>query len=148
MKIYTKTGDLGETGLWGRKKVPKNHKIIEALGTIDELSANLGLINGPKIEKIQQELQTINSAISGFKTKVPDVGWLEKEIDRMQTKLPELKNFILPKGQIHVARAVCRRAERRVVDPAVGRDDAVKYLNRLSDYLFVLARWIAAKSSP
>lgn len=139
MKIYTKTGDKGETSLFNGLKVKKSHKIIEALGTIDELNAWMGLL---KLTDIQKDLMAISAQVAGFKKfKSLKVERLEKEIDRMQEELPELRNFILPMGQIHLARAVCRRAERRIVDPARGRDDILKYLNRLSDYLFVLARW-------
>lgn len=137
-KIYTKTGDTGKTVLIGGKRVPKNHPIIEALGSIDELNAVLGTIDYP-LEDIQKDLQTLSSKIAGYKsTKSLKVYKLEREIDRMQKKLPKLKSFIIPKGQVHVARAICRRAERRVV--AIDMD--ARYLNRLSDYLFVLARWI------
>lgn len=142
MKIYTKTGDLGETGLWGGKRVPKNHQIIEALGAIDELNALLGTINLSPLENIQKDLMTINSVIAGFETKVPDPQKLEKEIDKMQAKLPELNRFILPKGPLHLARAVCRRAERRAITAGF----KIKYLNRLSDYLFILARYVNFKS--
>lgn len=157
MKIYTKTGDKGETGLWGGKRVLKSNPVVEALGAIDELNAILGMlemrkhkIEGRKIERIQKELMVINSAIGGFEAKVPSEKWLEKEIDSMNDSLPKLVNFIIPSGQIHFARAVCRRAERRAIvigdsgarfaARRAAQNDILKYLNRLSDYLFVLAR--------
>lgn len=137
MKIYTKKGDKGETGLIGGKKVPKTDAVVEALGAIDELNAHLGNLNLP-LEEIQRDLMSIASEIAGGKKAKASEKWLEKEIARMQKELPELHNFILPSGPIHLARAVCRRAERRVLIIK-----SVKYLNRLSDYLFVLARWVA-----
>ncbi len=144
MKIYTRTGDRGETGLYGGKRVPKDDPIIEALGSLDELNAMLGNLELP-LDKIQKDLQTIASQIAGHKGKTPSVKRLENEIDRMEKDLPELHNFILPKGPVHLARAICRRAERRVV--AVAAPGRAKYLNRLSDYLFVLARWMASGRS-
>lgn len=134
MPIYTKTGDKGMTGLFSGKRVSKKSPIIETLGSIDELNAWLGVIGG--LEEIQKDLMVINSFIAGFKVKIPGSEWLEKEIDRMEKKLPKLRNFILPKGQIHLARAVCRRAERDMIKAGF----KIIYLNRLSDYLFVLAR--------
>lgn len=140
MKIYTKTGDKGATSLWGGKRVKKSHKIIETVGVIDELIAWLGLL---KLTKIQKDLMVINSCLAGYKRKIPNEKWLEEEIDKMETRLPKLKNFILPQNNIHIARAVCRRAERVVVSltPNPYPLTAIKYINRLSDYLFVLARW-------
>lgn len=142
MKIYTKTGDKGATSLWGGKRVKKSHKIIETVGVIDELIAWLGLL---KLTKIQKDLMVINSLLAGVRGEGlgASVKNLEQEIDRMQKKLPPLHNFILPQNQIHIARAVCRRAERVVVSltPNPYPLTAIKYLNRLSDYLFVLARW-------
>lgn len=146
MKIYTKTGDKGETGLFGGKRVKKSDKIVEALGSIDELNATLGTLDIP-LEDIQKDLMVIAARIAGFpKRKALSVKKLEKEIDKMQEELPELRNFILPKGQIHLARAVCRRIERRIIDSGFRRNDTLKYLNRLSDYLFVLARFINYKN--
>lgn len=138
MKIYTKTGDGGTTSLFNGKRVKKSHKIIEALGTIDELNASMGLL---KLTDIQKDLMAISAEVAGYKNQVlgSRVQWLEKEIDRMQKELPGLRNFILPTGQIHLARAVCRRAERRI--NFLKNKNILKYLNRLSDYLFVLARW-------
>jgi len=168
-KIYTKTGDLGETSLIGGTKVPKSHLRIETYGTVDELNSYIGLINdhitnvhSKKIlREIQDRLFTIGSSLACDpdkepKMKIPDlkeedVVLLEKEIDKMNEELPVMKSFILPGGHVaisvtHIARCVCRRAERLTVslhehnmfvDPLV-----IKYLNRLSDYLFVLARYI------
>ena len=169
MKIYTRTGDKGTTSLIGGTKVPKSHIRIEAYGTVDELNSWIGLVsdqiklkNSKKILKeIQDRLFTIGSSLAcdpekETKLKIPDlketdVILLEKEIDKMNEKLPPMKSFILPSGHLvvssaHVARCVCRRAERlcvtleeqkMFVDPLI-----IKYLNRLSDYLFVLARFI------
>ncbi len=169
MKIYTRTGDKGITSLIGGTKVPKSHIRIEAYGTVDELNSWIGLVsdqiklkNSKKILKeIQDRLFTIGSSLAcdpekETKLKIPDlketdVILLEKEIDKMNEKLPPMKSFILPSGHLvvssaHVARCVCRRAERlcvtleeqkMFVDPLI-----IKYLNRLSDYLFVLARFI------
>ncbi len=170
MKIYTKTGDKGKTSLIGGTKVYKSDLRIEAYGTIDELNSYVGLcldhlksdnINNVLAE-IQDRLFTIGSALAcdpdkETKLKIPDlhetdVELLEKEIDRMNEVLPLMKSFILPGGNIsvstlHIARCVCRRSERccvrmqkkeMEVEPLI-----IKYLNRLSDYLFVLARFAA-----
>jgi cob(I)alamin adenosyltransferase len=165
-KIYTKTGDQGETGLFGGKRLPKSHIRIEAYGTVDELNSHLGLVSDGYeneearkiLKEIQDRLFTIGSNLASDPSKnmnVPDVHesditLLEKEIDKMNEVLPPLKSFILPGGhtlvsQCHVARCVCRRAERVVV--SLNSVEAVEpiliqYLNRLSDYLFVLARKI------
>ncbi|MCG8330223.1 MAG: cob(I)yrinic acid a,c-diamide adenosyltransferase [Chitinophagales bacterium] len=168
-RIYTKTGDQGETGLFGGKRLPKNHLRIEAYGTVDELNAFLGLLRDYSqgdttnvLKAIQDRLFTIGANLASDPDKtmqVPDIHEsdievLEKEIDRMNDELPPLKNFILPGGhpqvsQCHLARCVCRRAERRVV--ALSQEEYVlpiliKYLNRLSDYLFVLGRMIAKEN--
>ena len=168
IKIYTKTGDAGKTALLGGTKVPKSHIRIDSYGTVDELNSVIGmvrdLLNDPHsrdvLKAIQDRLFTIGAALACDPDKEPlmkipdlketDVNILEKEIDAMNEVLPAMKNFILPGGNIavstcHVARCVCRRAERicvamqehqEFVDPLV-----LKYLNRLSDYLFVLARY-------
>jgi cob(I)alamin adenosyltransferase len=166
-KIYTKTGDAGETGLFGGKRLPKSHLRIEAYGTIDELNAFLGLLKdtiteaqlGDFIKSVQDNLFTIGSRLASDPEKemqVPEikreaVEALEKYIDKMEENLPLLKNFILPGGHTtvsfcHIARCVCRRAERRVV--ALSLESPVEpvilnYLNRLSDFLFVLGRKLA-----
>jgi cob(I)alamin adenosyltransferase len=170
MKIYTKKGDQGSTGLIGGTRVSKGDVRIEAYGTIDELNSYIGLIAcldidvrmQAQLHEIQDRLFTIGSSLACDPEKAPamkipdlkesDVSWLENEIDRMNEFLPEMKFFILPGGHptvstIHICRCVCRRAERIAVhlheeqlfvDPLV-----IKYLNRLSDYLFVLSRYAA-----
>jgi cob(I)alamin adenosyltransferase len=165
MKIYTKKGDTGTTQLIGGTRVPKHHLRIEAYGTIDELNAFVGLVRDQQISdshktlllEIQDRLFTIGASLASdpekSKMKIPDlkeedVILLEKEMDKMEEQLPELKSFVLAGGHptvsfCHLARCVCRRAERLVVhlsehdfvDPLV-----LKYLNRLSDYFFVLSR--------
>ena len=167
MKIYTKKGDEGNTQLLGGSMVKKNHIKLECYGTIDELNAFIGNIYDQKISeshkeillKIQNQLFNLGSCIAfdGKKEsiKLPNVTeknieMLEKAIDKMDASLPILKNFILPSGlstvsKCHIARTICRRAERNLV--ALGEEEKInplhlKYLNRLSDYLFVLARMI------
>ena len=168
MKIYTKTGDKGLTSLIGGTRVPKSSLRIECYGTVDELNSHIGLVRDqdvnaarrPLLKEIQDRLFTIGSALAAdpekSKMKLPDlhaadVTLLEEEMDRMNTELPELRAFILPGGHpavshTHVARCVCRRAERMVIH--LGEDSfvaelVVVYLNRLSDYLFVLSRAMA-----
>lgn len=168
MKIYTKTGDDGTTALFGGKRVPKSDLRIDTYGTVDELNAYIGLlsdfaINASRKEflvRIQDRLFTIGAILAvepgNTKVKVPrlsdeDVLALEKEIDRMTELLPPLSAFILPGGHkevsfAHIARTVCRRAERLAV--ALNGAEAINakvlvFLNRLSDYLFVLARMMA-----
>lgn len=165
MKIYTKKGDSGTTQLIGGTRIPKHSLRIESYGTVDELNSYIGLIRDQEINplyrdqlvEIQDRLFTIGSSLavdSGKSNmKLPevseqDVSFLEEAMDTMDGLLPEMKNFVLPGGHTtvsfcHIARCVCRRAERNVthlheneaIDPVV-----MKYLNRLSDYLFVLAR--------
>lgn len=163
-KIYTKTGDTGETSLFGGQRLPKSHIRIESYGTVDELNAQIGLLRDSVdiaavrdlLIDVQNRLFDIGSNLATSPDKkLPtpgigeaDVEMLEQAIDQMNQELPELKNFILPGGhpivsQCHIARCVCRRAERRVV--ALDAEEKVnplviRYLNRLSDYLFVLAR--------
>ena len=168
MKIYTKTGDQGSTSLIGGKKVLKSHLRIEAYGTVDELNSYVGLcrelvndhVSKAALQEIQDRLFTIGSTLAtdpgkDIKMKLPDlkdsdVTFLENEIDRMNESLPEMKNFILPGGNmvvahLHVARCICRRAERCSVRlEEVGEEvnaTVLIYLNRLSDYLFTLARY-------
>jgi cob(I)alamin adenosyltransferase len=168
-KIYTKTGDAGKTSLIGGTKVPKSHIRIDSYGTVDELNSYIGLVNDyltddqskATLKEIQDRLFTVGSSLACDPDKEPlmkipdlketDVQFLEHEIDRMNEALPEMKSFILPGGHhtistAHIARCVCRRAERicvamqqadMFIDPLV-----IKYLNRLSDYLFVLSRYI------
>jgi cob(I)alamin adenosyltransferase len=169
-KIYTKTGDLGKTSLIGGTKVSKSHIRIESYGTVDELNSWIGLskdhlsdaVSKETLQEIQDRLFTIGSSLACDPDKEPlmkipdlveqDITVLEKEIDRMSDLLPVMKSFILPGGHVavstlHVARCICRRAERvcvlmqddnMFVDPLV-----IRYLNRLSDYLFMLARYTA-----
>jgi len=172
MKIYTKTGDRGKTSLFGGTRVPKYNLRIEAYGTIDELNSFIGLIRDQEIDKntfdvlvkIQTELFTLGSMLATPKDKellkngkerlnIPkinysDIEFLEKEIDVMNSELPSMTNFILPGGHstvsyCHIARTVCRRAERITVNLSQHEEIntiTISYLNRLSDYLFVLAR--------
>ncbi len=169
-KIYTKTGDLGKTSLIGGTKVFKSNLRIESYGTVDELNSYIGLVcdhvqdeSSKKILKeIQDRLFTIGASLACDPDKEPimkipdlkeaDVELLEREMDQMDEQLTPMKSFVLPGGHIavstiHVARCVCRRTERicvglqeleMFIDPMV-----IKYLNRLSDYLFVLSRYIA-----
>ena len=165
MKIYTKTGDKGETGLFGNERVSKHSRRIEAYGTVDELNSVIGIVrsmNPPNeidliLEETQNDLFTLgadlatptNSNSSVPRIKASDVARLEKHIDDIDSKLKQLKHFILPGGtQIaatsHFARTVCRRAERRVVKLSKKEEiseQAIIYLNRLADLLFVLARY-------
>ena len=171
MKIYTKTGDKGETSLFGGGRVPKNHARVEAYGTIDELNAALGLAlaAGPPepidqwLREVQQHLFHLGSdlatpldAKSDWVTRIgqSQVSWLEDSIDRMTAELEPLRNFILPGGtpvaaQLHLARTICRRAERRIVtlqETSETNALTVIYVNRLSDWLFTLARYDNAKA--
>jgi cob(I)alamin adenosyltransferase len=165
MKIYTKTGDKGQTSLIGGTRVPKHHIRIESYGTVDELNSFIGLIRDQQIDEqskkvlieIQDRLFTIGSSLASdpekSKMKIPDlkdedVTFLEKEIDKMNETLPEMRSFVLPGGHTtvsycHLARCVCRRAERATIhlsENSFVADLVIKYLNRLSDYLFVLSR--------
>ncbi|HMN89323.1 MAG TPA: cob(I)yrinic acid a,c-diamide adenosyltransferase [Saprospiraceae bacterium] len=166
-KIYTKTGDQGETSLFGGKRLPKSHLRIEAYGTVDELNSWIGLlqdsINLPEavhqLQEVQDRLFTLGSNLASDPDKemiTPDIHEadvirLEQAMDTMNVMLPPLKNFILPGGHptvsyCHITRCVCRRAERLVVHLAQTEPVEpiiIRYLNRLSDYLFVLARAIA-----
>lgn len=163
-KIYTKTGDKGETALFGGKRLPKHHIRIEAYGTIDELNAFIGLLRdcideatlSQYLKNIQDKLFSIGSVLAcdpekdfGLKSvDESDISDLEKAIDAIDAVVPPLKNFILPGGHTtvsfcHIARCVCRRAERQVValnTTAAVPEIIIRYLNRLSDYLFILAR--------
>jgi cob(I)alamin adenosyltransferase len=167
MKIYTKTGDKGFTSLIGGTRVAKHHLRIESYGTVDELNSYIGLIRDQDItahdkellKQIQDRLFTIGSSLASdperSKMVIPDlhmtdVELLEQEMDAMNEQLPELRHFILPGGNntisfCHIARCICRRAERITVHLAEEStvDEKVNiYLNRLSDYLFTLARKI------
>jgi cob(I)alamin adenosyltransferase len=165
MKIYTKTGDKGFTSLIGGTRVPKHHLRIESYGTVDELNSYIGLIRDQALavrdqqilKEIQDRLFTIGSMLASdpekSKMKIPDlhdqdIELLENEMDKMNETLPELKHFVLPGGNpiasyCHIARCVCRRAERITVHLAEMEwvdEKATVYLNRLSDYLFTLSR--------
>jgi len=169
-KIYTKTGDKGQTSLIGGTRLPKHHVRIEAYGTVDELNSHLGLLRDVIEEKntfdllisIQDRLFTIGSQLAADpeknKMQLPkvfeeDVTALEKAIDEMNAQVPEMKSFVLPGGHVyvsycHIARCVCRRAERAVMRLAENEsvhELHIKYLNRLSDYLFMLSRWLIMK---
>lgn len=168
MKIYTKTGDKGTTSLIGGSKVSKSHLRIETYGTVDELNSYIGLCrdlipdkhSATILQEIQDRLFTIGSALAcdpkkETKLLIPDlkesdIHLLEKEIDQMEEKLEPMRSFILPTGHstistLHIARCVCRRAERscvRMEEENMAVEPIIyKYLNRLSDYLFVLARF-------
>lgn len=172
MKIYTKKGDKGQTSLIGGTRVPKYHLRIEAYGTVDELNVYIGLIRGQDIDasfqavlkEIQDRLFTVGSSLAAdpekSKMKIPDlyasdIEFLELEIDKMDSELPLLKHFILPGGSdpisfCHLARVICRRAERLCVqlsETTFVDEKVIIYLNRLSDYLFVLGRKIAFDSN-
>lgn len=165
MKIYTRTGDKGKTTLVGGKPVPKTHIRIEAYGTVDELIANLGLLRDmsdqPAIRdfllEVQDRLMTCAAILAtdcdDCQIKIPeicnqDIISLENAIDEMESALPPLSSFIVPGGHIvssqcHIARTVCRRAERQIIRLSTELfvpETVIKYINRLSDYLFVLAR--------
>ena len=168
MKIYTKTGDKGETSLIGGTRVKKSHVRIESYGTIDELNSYIGLVRDQEVnagrkdllKEIQDRLFTIGSSLASdpekSKMKIPDlhaedITLLEKEIDQMNEELPPLRVFVLPGGHqsvsfCHLARCVCRRAERLTIalqEESFVADLVIQYLNRLSDYLFVLSRKMA-----
>ncbi len=170
MKIYTKTGDKGETGLFTGKRVPKNSPYIEGYGNVDELNSSIGLalsfIKDLEILEILKAIQKqlfrvgadLATAYDNKKSKAAkyiertsesDIQKLEKIIDRLEEKLPKLKNFVLPAGSrgaatLHLSRTICRRAERSVttlLQAKKANPQVLMYLNRLSDLLFVLARY-------
>jgi cob(I)alamin adenosyltransferase len=163
LKIYTRTGDKGETGLFGGTRVPKNDPRIEAYGTIDELNSFLGVVRAawpdspvdPLLHQAQTDLFEIGAhlaspGLSRFPgVELARIEELEHSIDTMESELEPLRTFILPGGtlpaaHLHVARTVCRRAERLVVglhDESPATESSVAYLNRLSDWLFVAARF-------
>lgn len=169
MKIYTKTGDKGMTSLIGGTRVPKNSIRLDSYGTIDELNSYLGMIRSYPVDPlIAEELTEIQSRLfdvgghlatdpqaSQVKSKLGikerDIQKLEEAIDRMDAQVPPLKYFVLPGGDplvsfCHIARTVCRRAERRILDLASEAEVdelVIKYVNRLSDYLFMLSRKVA-----
>lgn len=159
MKIYTRTGDDGSTGTFSGERLVKNHPRIEATGAVDELNSHLGAAISCQpaepvadaLRRVQNDLFALGVDLTSCSSTFAEAGaaWLEEDIDRMTAELEPLRNFILPGGspaaaQIHVARTVCRRAERRII--TLGEQEAVSqavkiYLNRLSDYLFTLARY-------
>ena len=149
MTVYTKTGDKGKTGTASGKRVSKSSKIIQAIGAIDELNSYLGIIG--KFTDVQRNLFTINSILSGAKLQLSKnaIKKMEREIDEMEERMPVLANFIIYSGtpratKIYYARALCRRAERILVaasDSKYPNLDKLAYLNRLSDYLFTIARY-------
>ena len=169
MKIYTRTGDSGTTALFGGGRVPKTHARIDAYGTVDETNSHLGLARAhlrgspaedrldPVLARLQGELLVLGADLAtpaDARPSVPRmdadrVARLERDIDAFEADLPPLRHFILPGGDaagaaLHVARTVCRRAERLTVEAAAREaisEQVVIYLNRLSDLLFVLARW-------
>ena len=177
MKVYTKTGDNGTTALFGGTRVPKDHVRIESYGTVDELNSYIGLIRDQEMKQhykdilieIQDRLFTVGAMLATPPEKEvlkngekrlqnlgiieSDIEFLEKEIDAMEDSLPQMTHFVLPGGHTtvsycHIARCVCRRAERLAVhlshnEPVA--DITIKYLNRLSDYLFVLARKLSSE---
>ena len=172
MKIYTKTGDKGTTALFGGTRVPKHHIRIDSYGTVDELNSHIGLVRDQKINQlyknvlinIQDKLFTVGAILATDPEKtilkngkerlnIPkiseeDITLLENEMDRMNESLPPMTHFVLPGGHqtvsfCHIARCVCRRAERlasALNDLEPFQPESLTYLNRLSDYLFVLAR--------
>lgn len=167
IRIYTKTGDQGETSLLGGTRLPKHHVRIEAYGTVDELNSHLGLLRDviddqqttDLLIRIQDRLFTLGSQLAADPAKnkmtLPelsenDIVQLEAAIDAIDAQLPEMKSFVLPGGHVfvsycHIARCVCRRAERAVLRLAAEEqvnEVNIKYLNRLSDYLFMLCRWL------
>ncbi len=167
MKIYTKSGDLGETSLWGGSRVKKSHPRVSTYGTLDEANSTLGLALSflpasesqiqQRLIRVQNELFQVGAELAtqaGAKNSCALIGEieikaLENEIDEMESKLDPLKNFILPSGgsagsAIHLARTIVRRSERECVELTLNenlRPEVVRYLNRLSDYLFVMARY-------
>lgn len=169
MKIYTKTGDAGETGLFGGPRVRKDHARIEAFGTVDELNSELGIVRthapaatfDPLLRRIQNELFDLGAQLAtpgpaDERITEAHVAAIEAEIDRHEEELEPLKNFILPAGTplaaaIHVARTVCRRAERRVVilheQGQLQNPEIIIFLNRLADLLWLFARWVETQNA-
>jgi cob(I)alamin adenosyltransferase len=173
MKIYTRKGDDGTTGLLGGVRVAKHHARIEAYGNVDELNSYLGLLrdllpgspHSDLLLAIQDRLFTIGSHLAldpshAGKMQLPqlnsaDVEALEKAMDAMDEKLPPMKNFVLPGGHptvshVHIARCICRRAERSIVflnEQSALEPLILEYMNRLSDYLFTLSRMVSAENN-
>ena len=171
MKVYTKTGDKGTTSLVGGTRVAKNSPRLEAYGTIDELNSYLGMLRSLSTIELEKEfideiliiqsrlfdigacLATESEEVYKIKLSGDDVAYLEKAIDKMSEELPPIRFFILPGGGLansyaHLARTVCRRAERRIIDLSETcsiNELVITYINRLSDYLFVLSRYFTLK---
>lgn len=166
VKIYTKTGDKSETSLFGGKRIPKSHLRIETYGAIDELNSLLGIVISKLADKraeefinqVQKDLFLIGSYLAGSKVNISGLSWrvknFEEVIDSLDSELPELKNFILPEGTeratyLFYARAIVRRVERELVSLSQSEEVDSKvlvYFNRLSDFLFILARYLNFKS--
>lgn len=159
MPVYTKTGDQGETAVWGNKRLKKSHPIIEANGSIDEFSSMIGVVIAeiptlsPPLTKVQKDLYEIMAYIAHSPVTIDALEKrtleIEKEIDSIDASLPALTSFILPQGTkeaswLNLLRTTCRRAERKVVEIADSQSaidqQILRYLNRLSDYLYVLSR--------
>ena len=169
-RIYTKLGDGGETHLGDMSRVPKTHPRIEAYGAVDELNAQIGLALAAGgvpdryadwLRRIQNDLFDVGADLSvppggereRLRVAPEQVGWLEAACDEVNAELPALKSFVLPGGtpaaaHLHVCRTVCRRAERRALDVDDGNPEVVRYLNRLSDLLFILSRGANAGEEP
>lgn len=167
MKVYTKTGDAGQTSLFGGRRVSKTHIRIEAYGTIDELNSTIGLLasvinftdQNELLVEIQRRLFTIGAILASDPEKelptpdlhTEDIVLLENTMDNLEAQLPPLRSFVLPGGSssnaiAHICRTITRRAERRVLELAAEEDIpmiVVRYLNRLSDYFFMLSRYVA-----
>ena len=164
-KIYTKTGDRGTTGTF-HGRMAKSDQLATAIGTVDELNSWIGMVRisplfvpplklrggnpkgegdiGVELKRIQNDLLVIGSQLAGSEKRIngAETKHLEKMIDKLTKELPKLANFIYPTGYLQVARAVCRRAEREVVAAAIKEKNILKYLNRLSDALFTMGRWV------
>ena len=178
-RIYTKLGDAGETHLGDMSRVPKTHPRIEAYGAVDELNAQIGLAltvdgmpqrYGAWLRRIQNDLFDVGADLSvpeggereRLRVRAEQVDWLEEACDELNAQLKPLRSFVLPGGtpaaaQLHVCRTVCRRAERRALQVEDGNPEVLRYLNRLSDLLFILSRganrgeeplWEPGKFSP
>jgi cob(I)alamin adenosyltransferase len=169
-RIYTRLGDSGETHLGDMSRVPKTHPRIEAYGAIDELNAHVGLTLTVKglpdgyaewLRRVQNDLFDLGADLSvpegdereRLRVRPEQVTWLEEACDEVNATLEPLKSFVLPGGSataahLHVCRTVCRRAERRALDVAEANPEIVRYLNRLSDLLFILSRGANVGSEP
>jgi cob(I)alamin adenosyltransferase len=169
-RIYTKLGDGGETHLGDMSRVPKTHPRIEAYGAVDELNAQIGLAltveelpdgYGGWLRRIQNDLFDVGADLAvppggereRLRVAPEQVAWLEEACDEVNAELPALKSFVLPGGtraaaHLHVCRTVCRRAERRAIQVEDGNPEVVRYLNRLSDLLFILSRGANAGEEP